>query len=176
MGKFGANKFKLGLADVNYFPPMSTSAGGFDPGSQVAVPGDIQFVCERRGDYSGGAGAGTPFADANAQFWPNPLRDIPIAGNSSGGSQMVRDAVNTGFQVKADNSMADPDVTVNGTLNQRNGDNVITSAAAGAVGLSGNPVVMWKTPGVSSYSFKPRESRGTVLAVNVVLQADSNAF
>ena len=155
MGKFGANKFKLGVADVNYFPPMATPAGGFDAGSQIAVPGDIVF------DVDG---------NHNSR---NALAQIPTQ-TTQAGSGRVRDAVNAGYFIGASNHAESGD-NVNeqtGTI-QRDGDNQQSINNTQYEDVS---AVLWKTPGVSHYTFKPREPRGTILAINVVLQADSNSF
>lgn len=197
MGKFGASKFKLGIADVNYFPPMSCAAGGFDAGSQVAVPGDIYMSCERKFDTPSSTlhELQGQFKDDQLHSWPNPARGVPDPTKYvSSGSTLVRDAVNSGFRMDGTGSLTATDSagtaaqraacygsvtnaigTQLGTT-QRNSDNLITTSDNGTTAITGTVNHQWMQPGVSTYSFKPRETRGTLLAVNVVLQADSNTF
>ena len=273
MGKFGASKFKLGIKDVRYFPPMSNSAGGFDAGSQIAPHGAITMRAEkqfepatyremgmpplygftttnpgtddiaaeldaqgvgmgfdtRRFDESGGIYArktdsvsargaapdprhmfatklGAPhkivplWAERYpTQAWPNTLNREPSVYGS--GASNVADAVNAGFDLRAD-TVVDGEVvpetnpvapiagvtvldtgtkeqvdvewprslnvgtTHDWTTNQtvRNDSNPMMSNAA----------IRWHRAGCSNYEFRPRESRGTLLAVCITMQADQS--
>jgi hypothetical protein len=187
MGKFGASKFKLGVKQVKYFPPMAHPSGGFDPGSQVAVPGSVTFGCERL--YAGESTDTTdPYVGKRtaADTYANPHRGEVNATFPMSGRQMVSDAVNQGYQVAADTLKPEIHTYLKegGQLKtMRNLEaNSTTHANSGnpttgtELSTQDGPAVSWRLAGCSSYTFKPRESRGTILAINVVLQADPTMF
>jgi hypothetical protein len=205
MGKFGSSKFALTVREVKYFPPMATPQGGFDPGSQVAIPGNIVFNCEKNyepatmkedGNNSFFESSGANSTNnrgyrlrAPNQCWPNPLR--PEAGIHGTGAENVRAAINQGFNMTGkdesglnEKKYENPNTQINTTAGTPNEssmqlacDNVHTVGDEGNDIVQGieyaQPEVKWSMSGCSSYIFKPRESRGTILSINVVLQADT---
>ncbi len=191
MGNFGANKFKLTVSEVKYFPPLATPAGGFDPGSQVAILGDLQFGCEKNYEPNTVQEDGTAFA-TSAQAaamgiarlpmhaMPNPLRDATV-DDLGGGAQNVADAVNKGYDLIGQASV---DV---GSGTAKKEYSATRSIAAGSVNAATDNIdvnthknrldqelnVQWRRVGCSSYTVKQREPKGTLLAVNIILQADA---
>ncbi len=205
MGKFASNKFHLGLSSVRYFPPLASPAGGFDAGSQVAVPDTLTFNCERLGvDSSLDAAVSVSnqgYVDRGpGDSFPNPLRGTAakLTNNDTTrdqygptGARNVADAVNMGYQMEsaAHGEVGNPNYVkgkfdveappANRVTMHTAGDNLVTNDF-GAVGQLvpevRRPQVNWKMSGASSYTFKPRETRGTILAVTVIMQADPSAY
>ena len=192
MGKFGSNKFKLGLKSVKYFPPLACPSGGFDPGSQVAVPGDVTFGCERLYDLAS-AESKEPYVrrENGADSYPNPLRGATNASDHSldshhiSGARNVGDAVNQGYNIVGLGKTTHSSTSYDGSILAKE-ENLTTTAPNSNAEIApspwtdtaniqhSRPEVMWKMAGCSSYTFKPREVRGTILAINVVLQADAS--
>jgi len=182
MGKFGASKFKLGVRNVRYFPPLSCEAGGFDAGSQVATPASMTFNCEKAYEPAltteGGQviGQSVQLARHPGQAWPNPLRGVPSEGC---GAVFVADAINMGYDLigkAADGSGSDVSLTHSQNAealpctSDLNDNKTVT---AGGEPITSKAQVCWRRAGCSSYTIQPRKARGTILAVNVVLQADA---
>lgn len=194
MGKFSASKFQLGVKSIKYFPPMGTPAGGFDPGSQVAVPGDVSVHCEKH--YHDASATGTETtnrATTDVHYsLPNAYRSDPkdSAGNTLvTGARMVADAVNAGYHISgssedgtaktsADDSAQYPTHAKSSLteLSKNTTQTLATAAHPGVHEITRDVSVAWSMPGVSSYTFKPRQPRGSVLAISIVLQADANMF
>lgn len=182
MGKFGASKFKLGVRNVHYFPPLSCEAGGFDSGSQVATATSMTFNCEKSYEGAMTTEAGSSldvapqFARSPNQAWPNPLRGVPEEGC---GATLVADAINQGYDMIGKAADGTGDATsadhTSSTTPQPNtsdlNDNKTTTSAGKEI--TSVAQVCWRRAGCSSYTVQPRKTRGTILAVNVTLQADA---
>ena len=201
---------------MRYFPPLGCAAGGFDPGSQVAVPGAITFGCEKlyesqiKAEDTGETSDKLDVEDARqaqqdvtqpfptrgpSDAYPNPLRGVAEVQASTAttdepkkhgvvGARNVADAVNMGYKLvgagKAnasdtytDESSTLQELTSNYTTTTRTGTTEIQESGASA---DETLRCQWKMAGCSSYTFKPRETRGSILAINVILQADAGAF
>lgn len=171
MGKFQSSKLKFAVRNVKYFPPMACEAGGFDCGSQIAVPDSVTFNCERVGTTNVAASL------------PNTLRGIPddpftstiSTGNNTrediSGRSKVSDAVNQGYRLVGDGRTDQATTTTNGSYIP-NDDNLTTVSYTDKTEIKDDVKVAWRQPGVSEYKFKQRTTRGTILAISVFLQAD----
>ena len=124
----------------------------------------------------------------------------PVANNYRfSGARMVADAVNAGYQVHdgLDKPAIQNTYAVN--IDVAGKEDLIESilpleantvathgnlTQAGAATMSDDatvkeraePKCSWHMAGASSYTFRPREPRGTILAITVCLQADPNMF
>ena len=184
MGKFSSGKFKLGLRSVKYFPPLACAAGGFDSGSQVAIPGDITIGCEKL--FAPSNSTGEPIDTTGYMYsYPNSLRGIvsETTGTAEGGSnkvtgaRQVADVVNQGYDLNGSNKLsASTYHNYSDYSFTPKESNLTTTDAKSITQVEKNVSVEWRMPGVSNYTFKPRQTRGSILAINVVLQADVNAF
>tara|TARA_Y100000004_G_scaffold195100_1_gene261314 strand:- start:3098 stop:4441 length:1344 start_codon:yes stop_codon:yes gene_type:complete len=184
MGKFSSGKFSIGVREVRFFPPLACEAGGFDAGSQVAVPSEIFFNCEKNYEPANGINVGqsltntAPYGDpAVDQAYPNPLRgQVNTASNAYNvsGQQMVSDAVNQGYQLVGTGKAAGYSY-VEGSMIPLE-DNITTVSKSDRTQVVDQTNIQWKMPAVSSYSFKPRRTRGSILAISVILEAEGAAF
>jgi|TARA_R110000737_G_scaffold260848_4_gene269162 hypothetical protein len=157
MGKFGANKFKLSVKSIKYFPPLSSPLGGFDAGSQVAR--DVRTVYRIAPPSSL---ATTP--DAGFSNTTNPASQAtgdPNAGRAGAASRTVAAINNYGA-----NEIDPADAY---TWKYYGGDGLATvGAGVGAIAQT-----MDVSAGISEYSTAARETRGTLLSAAIYLQADT---
>ena len=153
---------------------------------------DIYKGTARDGETVEGAGDGTVDLDIKEEYgrhpmqsWPNTLRGIP--NDYICGQQMVADSINAGYNLIGVDASGAPaavqsymktavpgttsDLLYNSTKTQEQNDMFFFPNPTGEE-IVNDCKINWLRTGCSTYTFKPRQPRGTILAINVVLQAD----
>ena len=154
MGKFGANKFKLSVKSIKYFPPLTSPLGGFDAGSQVAR--DVRTVYRIAPPSSLAITSDAGFSNTT-----NPASQATGDPNATRAGAASR-------AVAAINNYGVNDSTDAYTWKYYGGDGLAT-VGAGTAGAQ----TMDVSAGISEYSTAARETRGTLLSAAIYLQADT---